>query len=66
MNNDTKLNEWAVVERMGHQKKVGFGTTQYYGDKLMFQVDIPELPEREEETDVHAGSGTGLRLLAPR
>lgn len=25
------LETWAIVELMGHQKEVGFVTTQYYG-----------------------------------
>lgn len=38
---------WCLLELFGHQQEVGYVTTQYYGDKAMFQVDIPELPERE-------------------
>lgn len=39
---------WALVELMGHQREAGFVTTQYFGDKAMFQIDVPEIPEREE------------------
>jgi hypothetical protein len=39
---------WAVIELFGHQKEAGFVTTQYFGDKAMFQVDVPELPACEE------------------
>jgi hypothetical protein len=42
------LETWAVVELMGHQKEVGFVTTQYYGTACMFKIDVPELPEREK------------------
>lgn len=38
---------WAVVEMFGHVKEVGFMTTQYYGTTCLFQIDVPELPERE-------------------
>ena len=38
---------WAVVEMFGHVKEVGFVTTQYYGTACLFQIDVPELPERE-------------------
>lgn len=44
-----KFEGWAVVELFGHQREVGFVTTQYFGDKAMFQLDVPELPERELE-----------------
>lgn len=39
---------WALVELMGHQREAGYVSTQYFGDKAMFQVDVPEIPEREE------------------
>ena len=46
--NQSSFSGWALVELFGHQREAGFVTTQYYGDKAMFQVDIPEIPEREE------------------
>ena len=42
------LETWAIVELFGHQKEIGFVTTRYYGTACMFQIDVPELPEREE------------------
>jgi hypothetical protein len=39
---------WALLELFGHQREAGYVTTQYFGDKAMFQVDVPEIPEREE------------------
>jgi hypothetical protein len=45
------LETWAVVELMGHQKEVGFVTTQYYGAACMFKIDVPELPERDKTLD---------------
>lgn len=38
---------WAVVELMGHQREVGFVTTENYGAASLFRVDTPALPERE-------------------
>lgn len=38
---------WAVVELMGHQREIGYVTTEAYGQAVMFRVDTPELPERE-------------------
>ncbi len=43
-----KFEGWALIELFGHQREAGFVTTQYFGDKAMFQVDVPEIPEREE------------------
>lgn len=42
-----QLETWAVVEIMGHQREVGYVTTQYFGAACMFKLDVPELPERE-------------------
>lgn len=42
---------WTLVELFGHGHEAGFITTKYFGDKCMFQIDIPEIPEREETTD---------------
>jgi hypothetical protein len=38
---------WAVVELFGHQREVGFVTTQVFGAAVLFRIDTPELPERE-------------------
>jgi hypothetical protein len=43
-----KFEGWALIELFGHGSEAGFVTTQYFGDKAMFQVDVPELPAREE------------------
>lgn len=39
---------WALIELFGHQREAGFVTTQYFGDKAMFQVDVPEIPAQQE------------------
>lgn len=44
-----KFEGWAVVEMMGHQREIGFVTTEYFGAAAMFRVDTPALPEREFE-----------------
>lgn len=38
---------WAIVEIFGHQKAIGFVTTEAYGSACLFRVDTPELPDRE-------------------
>jgi hypothetical protein len=39
---------WAIVELYGHAKEAGYVTTQYFGTAALFQIDVPELPERTE------------------
>lgn len=36
-----------MIEMMGHRKEVGYITTRAFGQAVLFQVDVPELPERE-------------------
>lgn len=61
METPNKFEGWAVVELFGHAKEIGFVTTQYYGTACLFQIDVPELPERElvlerpEYVDTEAG-----------
>jgi hypothetical protein len=43
----TAFEGWAVVELFGHAKEIGFVTTQYFGTACLFQIDVPELPDRE-------------------
>jgi hypothetical protein len=40
---------WAIVELMGHQREIGYVTTEAFGLAVLFRVDVPELPEREFE-----------------
>lgn len=51
MEQQSTFSGWALIELFGHQREAGFVTTQYFGDKAMFQVDIPEIPERTETLD---------------
>jgi hypothetical protein len=43
----TQFEGWAVVELFGHAKEIGFVTTRYFGTACLFQIDVPDLPERE-------------------
>ena len=36
-----------MVEMMGHQKEIGFVTTEAFGQAVLFRIDTPDLPERE-------------------
>jgi hypothetical protein len=45
----SKFEGWAIVEMMGHQREIGFVTTEYFGGAALFRVDTPEIPERELE-----------------
>lgn len=38
---------WAIVELFGHQREVGFVTTQAFGSAVLFRVETPAIPERE-------------------
>jgi hypothetical protein len=41
-----KFEGWAVVEIMGHNREIGYVTTEYFGGPALFRIDQPELPER--------------------
>ena len=43
----SKFEGWAMVEIMGHQKEIGYVTTEYFGAACMFRVDTPDIPEQE-------------------
>jgi len=47
MDNNSQFTGWAMLELFGHQREAGYVTTQYFGNAAMFQLDVPELPERE-------------------
>ena len=70
-----KFEGWAVVEMMGHQREVGYVTTEVFGAACLFRVDTPELPERDYELKrpewaqkngevVHAPAGSKVRRPA--
>jgi hypothetical protein len=39
---------WALLELMGHNHEAGFISTLYFGGVALLQVDVPEIPAREE------------------
>jgi len=41
---------WAMVEMFGHQKIAGYVQTVSFGAGVMFQVDVPTLPQQESTT----------------
>ena len=51
METPAQFEGWAIVELFGHQREIGFVTTRYFGTACMFQVDAPELPERDSILD---------------
>lgn len=44
---------------MGHQSHVGHVTTQAFGQAVMFRIDSPQVPEREETLMDERWSGRG-------
>jgi hypothetical protein len=42
---------WAIIELFGHQREIGYVSTRYFGTACMFQIDVPELPERDYVLD---------------
>ena len=46
-----KYEGWTLIELFGHGHEAGYVTTQYFGDKAMFQVDVPEIPSQQETID---------------
>lgn len=42
-----KFEGWAIVEMFGHQREVGFVTTDTFGTAALFRIDTPEQPEQE-------------------
>lgn len=61
--NQATYSGWAVIELFGHSREAGFVTTQYFGSACLFQVDIPELPEREETLKRPDWNDDGTKLL---
>lgn len=45
-----KFDGWAIVDVLGHQRYVGYVTTEAYGQAVLFRVDVPALESRERET----------------
>lgn len=64
----SKFDGWAIVDVLGHQRYVGYVTTQVYGQAVLFRVDVPGLMPRERTTvrpgyigDTYAPAGTVVK-----
>jgi len=45
-----RFDGWAIVDVLGHQRYVGYVTTEAYGQAVLFRVDVPALDARERTT----------------
>lgn len=45
-----KFDGWAIVDVLGHQRYVGYVTTEAFGAAVLFRIDVPALEERERVT----------------
>lgn len=59
------FNGWAIVDVLGHQRYIGYVTTEAFGAAVLFRIDVPALEARERTTvrpgyvgDVYAPAGT--------
>lgn len=41
---------WAIVDVLGHQRYVGYVTTEAFGQAVLFRIDVPRLEPRERTT----------------
>lgn len=55
---------WAIVDVLGHQRYVGYVTTEAYGQAVLFRVDVPALEERERTTKRPGYAADGRYLPA--
>jgi hypothetical protein len=58
-----KFDGWAIVDVLGHQRYVGYVTTEAFGQAVLFRVDVPELPERERVTQRPGYAGDDASYL---
>lgn len=45
-----RFDGWAIVDVLGHQRYVGYVTTEAFGQAVLFRIDVPALDERERVT----------------
>ena len=45
-----KFDGWAIVDVLGHQRYVGYVTTEAFGQAVLFRIDVPALEARERTT----------------
>lgn len=60
-----KFEGWTLIELFGHGHEAGYVTTQYYGDKAMFQIDVPEIPARQDTLKRPQWDQSGADRLLP-
>jgi hypothetical protein len=51
---------WSLIELLGHNHEAGFVTTLYFGGVALLQVDVPEIPAREETLTKPQWGDSGL------
>jgi hypothetical protein len=51
-----KLETWAIVEVMGHNRFAGFVQQVPMGGAAMIRIDVPAIPDHEEEYDEWSGT----------
>jgi hypothetical protein len=63
-----RFDGWAIVDVLGHQRYVGYVTTEAYGQAVLFRIDVPALDERQRVTerpgwigDKYAPAGTTVK-----
>ena len=59
-----RFDSWAIVDVLGHQRYVGYVTTEAYGQAVLFRIDVPALEERERVTVRPGYDETGRYLPA--
>lgn len=55
---------WGIVDVLGHQRYVGYVTTEAYGQAVLFRIDVPALEARERVTKRPGYAGDGRYLPA--
>ncbi len=54
-----RLETWAIVEVMGHNRFAGYVQQVPMGGAAMIRVDVPEIPDGEEEYDIYEKTDSG-------
>lgn len=63
-NQQAKFEGWAIVDVLGHQRYVGYVTTEAYGQAVLFRIDVPALEPRERITKRPGYDASGQYLPA--
>lgn len=73
MESESRFEGFAIVEVMGHRVFGGYVTTEYFGDKAMLKIALPErtcevvVTERDKWMDGrHIPAGSRVRIVYPR